>query len=76
MWVSVLVQCLVRVAYAPNVTEPLDVCYEMTGRGKREGKGFFEHLEMISRYRGVRITGELAQGRHFFDPDLPWNGCR
>jgi len=67
-------ECLVRVAWAPNVAAPLDVCYEMAGRGGREGKGFFEHLAMIERYRAVRITRELAEGRHFFDPALPWNG--
>lgn len=28
-------ECLVRVAYAPNVSVPLDVAYEMCGRGER-----------------------------------------
>ena len=67
-------ECLVRVAYAPNISEPLDVSYEMVGRGDREGKAFFEHLEMIARYKGVGITRELAEGGHFFDLELPWNG--
>jgi S-adenosylmethionine synthetase len=67
-------ECLVRVAYAPNTSEPLDVSYQMLGRGEREGNAFFELLEMIARYSGVRITRELAEGRHFFDMGLPWNG--
>ncbi len=66
-------ECLVRVAWAPNIREPLDVCYEMIGRGDRQGKEFFAHPEMIARYSGVQIERELAQGRHFFDSDLPWN---
>jgi len=61
-------------AYAPNRNEPLDISYEMVGRGRREGVGFFEHSEMLSRYRESMITIEMAQGRHFFDVDLPWNG--
>jgi len=30
---------------------------------------------MVERYRDLRITRELAEGRHFLDPGLPWNGC-
>jgi len=67
-------ECLVRVAYAPNRNEPLDISYEMVGRGSREGMEFFEHSEMVDRYRESMITIEMAQGRHFFDLDLPWNG--
>jgi len=66
-------ECLVRVAWAPNVSQPLDVCYEMVGRGHHVGRAFFEHGAMIERYREVRITRDLAEGRHFFDPELPWN---
>lgn len=67
-------ECLVRLAYAPNRNEPLDVSYEMVGRGGKEGTEFFEHSEMVDRYRELMITMEMAQGRHFFDADLPWNG--
>jgi len=67
-------ECQVRVAWAPNIPVPLDVCYEMNGRGNREGKSFFEHLAMIERYRKVQITRQLAEGRHFYDSGLPWNG--
>jgi len=67
-------ECLVRLAYAPNRSEPLDISYEMVGRGAKESLGFFDHSEMLARYRGSTITVEMAQGRHFFDTDLLWNG--
>ena len=61
-------------AYAPNIKEPLDISYEMVGRGHREGVGFFVHPEMVARYRKSMITMETGQGRHFFDTDFSWNG--
>lgn len=67
-------ECQVRLAYAPNIPLPLDICYEMTGRGNREGAGFFDHSQMAARYGGVMISAEMARGRHFFDVSLPWNG--
>ena len=66
-------ECLVRVAWTPNIMQPLDVCYEMVGRGSREGKAFFEHPEMVDRYKAVMINRDMARGRHFFDMGLPWN---
>jgi len=67
-------ECLVRLAYAPNISLPLDVYYEMNGRGSREGAGFFDHAGMVARYGGAMISAELARGRHFLDHELPWNG--
>ncbi|MBK6900451.1 MAG: methionine adenosyltransferase domain-containing protein [bacterium] len=67
-------ECLVRVAYAPNVERPLDVCYEMVGRGERRAAGFFDHPELVARYPASAIGARLGQGLHFFDPGLPWNG--
>ena len=67
-------ECLVRVVYAPNIKQPIDVSYEMNGRGSRQTKSFFEHPEMVARYTGSAITREMAQGRHFFDEKLLWNG--
>ena len=46
----------------------------MVGNGRREGMGFFEHPKMVDRYSESMITKGVAQGRHFFDIDLPWNG--
>lgn len=66
-------ECLVRLTYAPNVPAPLDVYYEMTGRGERQGKDFFDHARMVARYPAAAITRRIAEGRHFFDRTLPWN---
>jgi S-adenosylmethionine synthetase len=66
-------ECLVRLTYAPNVPAPLDVCYEMRGRGERQDREFFNHGQMVTRYPVAAITARLGQGRHFFDLGLPWN---
>jgi hypothetical protein len=62
------------VAYAPNIKQPIDVSYEMVGRGDREPKSFFEHPGMVARYSGAVIDIDMARGRHFFDEGLIWNG--
>ncbi len=66
-------ECLVRVAYAPNMADPLEVSWEMTGRGERVPQEFFRHDAMIRRYRAAAIGPALARGRHFYDERLPWN---
>ncbi len=66
-------ECLVRLAYAPNQMEPLDVTYEMEGRGVRQQPEFFSHPAMGSRYSAKLINFRLGQGLHFFDLDQPWN---
>ncbi len=67
-------ECLVRLAYAPNISSPLDIYYDMNGRGSREGADFFDHAQMVARYGATLISADLARGRHFLDPRLPWNG--
>jgi S-adenosylmethionine synthetase len=67
-------ECLVRLAYAPNTKQPLDISYEMVGNGRREGMEFFEHTKMVERYGASMIAGKMGQGRHFIDTGLPWNG--
>ena len=66
-------ECLVRLAWAPNRPEPLDVFYDMTGRGQREGAGFFDHGTLAERYEPDAITPVLARGGHFYDAAAPWN---
>lgn len=66
-------ECLVRVAYAPNVSTPLDVAYEMTGRGERLPPAWFDHAELRRRYPTAFDYGAAARGGHFFDGRLPWN---
>ena len=66
-------ECLVRIAWAPNRPEPLDVFYDMVGRGEREGAGFFHHGALAERYNPGFITLALAQGGHFYDTKKLWN---
>ena len=67
-------ECLVRLAYAPNHAVPIDVFYEMSGKGERQNPEFFSHHEMAARYPATAIGVALAQGRHFLDEALRWNG--
>jgi S-adenosylmethionine synthetase len=67
-------ECLVRLSYAPNISEPLDIAYDMTGRGERQATSFFEHGTMMERYSPVHIGAKTGRGTHFVDQDLPWNG--
>lgn len=66
-------QCLVKLAYAPNRPAPIDVSYEMTGRGQRCAPEYFDHTAMGERYPSSAISPKLAQGTHFYDLELPWN---
>jgi S-adenosylmethionine synthetase len=66
-------ECLVRLAYAPNCSEPLDVSYQMVGRGIRQPAPYFHHTALTERFPGRLITKKLGEGTHFFDPSLPWN---
>ncbi len=66
-------ECLVRLAFAPNVSVPLEVTYEMTGRGERRDRPWFEHGAMRARYAKTLDLQALARGDHFLDPSLPWN---
>jgi hypothetical protein len=61
-------------AYAPNHIEPIDIFYEMSGRGERQSPEFFSHPRMAARYPAAAIGAALAEGRHFLDEKLRWNG--
>jgi S-adenosylmethionine synthetase len=58
-------ECRVVLAYAPNEPRPLEVIYEMEGRGERQGAAFFDHGELSARYVGVRVEPGMAVGGHF-----------
>ena len=66
-------ECLIRLAYAPNLMDPLEVSWEVDGRCERVPGSFFNFEAMCDRYNADVITQHLAQGRHFFDTSLPWN---
>ncbi len=61
---------LVRLAWAPNTPVPLDVSYEMEGRGERLPAEWFEHAAMCARFDAGEITMALGRGRHFWDEAL------
>ncbi len=66
-------ECRVQVAYAPNLAEPLEVVYDMEGRGERMSRAFFHHGAMQERYGAFRIVPRMGQGIHFLEPAFPWN---
>jgi S-adenosylmethionine synthetase len=69
-------ECLVRVAYAPGRTLPLEVTYEMLGRGERYDEQWFDHRALRERYSTQVDYRALAQGTHFFDPEARWNSMQ
>jgi hypothetical protein len=65
----------VRLVYAPNVPIPLDVTYEMSGRGERLGPAWFDHAAIRDRYSTRLDYAALARGAHFFEAAAAWNGA-
>ena len=66
-------ECFVTLAYAPNHDAPLEVRFDMRGRGERLPDAWFAHSAMRRRYTADLWTPALARGRHFAEPELPWN---
>lgn len=66
-------ECRVTLAYAPNCDAPLDVVYDMDGRGPRCPNAWFAHSAVRLRYGGAAMTEGLSRGHHFFDGSRPWN---
>ncbi len=66
-------ECLVRVVYAPNLPRPLDVTYELRGRGERLEPAWFDHGALRRRYSTRLDYARLARGGHFFERGLAWN---
>lgn len=66
-------ECLLRVAYAPNRNEPLEVIWEMEGRGDRQPREYFCFDAMLSSLEILGMTDELGNGSHFWDLNLCWN---
>ena len=44
--------CLIRLAYAPNLNEPLEVVWEIGGQGDRVSRSFFGVDQMLARMDG------------------------
>jgi S-adenosylmethionine synthetase len=65
--------CKVTVIYGPNCDAPLDVSYEMTGRGERLDTEAFCHSRIRALRGSFQEAGRLGAGGHFYDLGLPWN---
>ena len=66
-------ECQVTGVWAPNIGEPLDVIWQISGCGPRLPNDWFAH-ELMFRRRDVNaVNRDLARGRHFFDTNLSWN---
>lgn len=66
-------RCQVTLIYAPNRARPLDVIYEMEGRGDVLPREWFEHGALVERFARHMDIARLGNGEHFFDLRLPWN---
>jgi S-adenosylmethionine synthetase len=66
-------ECLVTAAWAPNAGEPLDVVWQLDGRGPRRPLAWFAHGAMRERLDPRVVDRHLGRGRHFWDLALPWN---
>ena len=66
--------CRVLVAYAPNCPDPLELSFEMEGRGAPAPSAFFNHDAMRERLGDSVIDPSWAGGTHFWDPMAKWNG--
>ena len=69
------VSCRVTAAWAPNCPEPLDVSFEMDGRGQTCPRGAFNHDAMMASFGNIVIDPAWAEGTHFWDGGARWNGA-
>ena len=53
-------ECTVRLAYAPNRKEPMEVLLQMEGRGERMAQDFFNFDAMLARMDVGVVMGELG----------------
>jgi S-adenosylmethionine synthetase len=58
-------ECLVTGVWAPNVGEPLDIIWQLEGRGPRVPNEWFRHESMVQRVAVSLVDRQLAGGRHF-----------
>jgi S-adenosylmethionine synthetase len=69
-------ECRIVLAYAPNLDAPLEVTWEMDGRGDRCQDAWFAHSALRERYTADLWSPGLSRGRHFADVTAPWNTSR
>jgi len=62
-------ECQVRLAYAPNHNEPLELVWQIRGRGQRQPRTFFNFDAMLSRLPVGSLIGEPGTGIFNWPPD-------
>ncbi len=67
--------CQVTLVYAPNRNEPLDISFQMVGRGHRIEASDFNHDSICHRFLDTKNVERLGSGGHFFQNEWPWNSC-
>ena len=68
-------ECQLTGVWAPNQGRPLDVVWQLEGRGPRLPDDWFAHGAILERLDVRAVDRHLGRGRHFFDLALPWNGA-
>jgi S-adenosylmethionine synthetase len=68
--------CRVVSAYAPNCPDPLELSFEMEGRGEPTPRDAFNHDAMREHFGSLVVDPLWAEGTHFFDPKTPWNAWK
>jgi len=66
-------ECRIMAVYAPNVDAPLEVIYEMDGRGSRLPNDWFGHKNIMARFGGLTIPSAIGDGTHFWNTGYAWN---
>jgi S-adenosylmethionine synthetase len=66
-------ECMVMAVYSPNINEPLEVIYEMSGRGTRLPNSWFGHNVVAERLLQQPLDRDTAEGLHFWGVAYGWN---
>ncbi len=62
-------ECKITLVYAPGRNLPLDVIYDMTGRGTVVGKEHFGYERMRGEFPAASLTASLGEGGNSFFND-------
>jgi len=63
-------ECKVILAYAPNVPEPLEIVFEMEGRGLKPPKAWFSHPSIVEHAKTEAFKMQRDRWPYFFAESL------
>jgi S-adenosylmethionine synthetase len=67
-------ECKLTLTYSPARDEPLDVIYDMRGKGERLNRKDFDYNLIKQEFLNKEVdVGSLGNGSHFFNPSFIWN---